>query len=191
MELYEELKTKKEAGMSLNIEELTPEMLRKLFIEEEKSDYLISQLFDVKESKISYRRKKHGITIRNSILDDFLLAKSEEAMKVNEKYRDKLLVDENLTMISKAITHFAFRNGPVEDMHASPNNQLSQEDMKTLNKFMVNKIAYIFKLIIENRWIELDFLIRHTDMMYGHDWDNAEPDDGDNRKIIEMMMKRQ
>ncbi|MBE9916444.1 hypothetical protein G8C92_20715 [Paenibacillus donghaensis] len=191
MELYEELKTKKEAGMSLNIEELTPEMLRKLFIEEEKSDYLISQLFDVKESKISYRRKKHGITIRNSILDDFLLAKTEEAMKVNEKYRDKLLVDENLTMISKAITHFAFRNGPIEDMHASPNNQLSQEDMKTLNKFMVNKIAYIFKLIIENRWIELDFLIRHTDMIYGHDWDNAEPDDGDNRKIIEMMMKKQ
>jgi hypothetical protein len=57
MELYQELKTKKEAGMSLNIEELTPEILRKLFIEEEKSDYLISQLFDVKESKISYRRK--------------------------------------------------------------------------------------------------------------------------------------
>ncbi|MFU1795590.1 hypothetical protein ACM1RC_17140 [Paenibacillus azoreducens] len=191
MELYEELKTKKEAGMSLDIEELTPEMLRKLFIEEEKSDYLISQLFDVKESKVSYRRKKHGITIKNSILDDFLLAKTEEAKKINEKYRDKLLVNENLTIISKAITHFAFRNGPIEDMHASPNNQLSQEDMRTLNKFMVNKIAYIFKLIIENRWIELDFLIRHTDMMYGHDWDNAEPDDGDNRKIIEMMIKRQ
>lgn len=191
MELYEELKTKKKAGMSLNIDELTPEILWKLFIEEKKSDYLISQLFDVKESKISYRRKKHGVTIRNSILDDFLLAKTEETMKINEKYRDKLLVDENLTMISKAITHFAFRNGPIEDMHASPNNQLSQEDMKILNKFMVNKIAYVFKLIIENRWIELDFLIKHTDMMYGHDWDNAEPDDGDNRKIIEMMMKRQ
>ncbi|GIO31788.1 MULTISPECIES: hypothetical protein [Paenibacillus] len=191
MGLYEELKTKKEAGMSLNIEELTPEILRRLFIEEEKSDYLNSQLYDVKESKISYRRKKHGITIRNSILDDFLLAKTEEAMKINERYRDKLLVDENLTMISKAITHFAFRNGPIEDMHASPNNQLSQEDMKTLNKFMVNNIAYVFKLIIENRWIELDFLIKHTDMMYGHDWDNAEPDDGDNRKIIEMMIKMQ
>ncbi|MCG7406523.1 hypothetical protein MH117_03770 [Paenibacillus sp. ACRRX] len=191
MKLYEELKTRKEAGEKLNLEELTPELLKNLFIEEELSDYLISQLFEVKESKITYRRRKFGITIRNSILDELLLAKTDEAKEVNEKYKDTLMVSDNLTVISKAITHFAFRNGPIEEMHAGPKNQLSQEDMKTLNKFMVNKIAYVFELIIENRWIELDFLIRHTDMMYGQDWDNAEPDAGDNRELIQMMIKRQ
>ena len=38
------------------------------------------------------------------------------------------------------MTHYAFRNGPVEDMHA--NGQLSQQDMKTLNKYMVNRICW-------------------------------------------------
>lgn len=147
---------------NLNLEELTPELLKKLFIEEELSDYLISQLYEVKKSKITYRRRKYGITIRNSILGELLLAKTDEAKKINEKYKNNLMINDNLTMISKAITHFSFRNGPIEDMHASPKNQLSQDDMKTLNKFMVNRIAYVFKLIIENRWFELDFLIKHT-----------------------------
>ncbi|WP_025678828.1 hypothetical protein [Paenibacillus massiliensis] len=190
MKLYEELKAQKEAGKTFSLEDLTPEILKALFIDEGKSDYFISLLFDVKESKISYRRKKYGITIRNSILDNFLLAKTEEAIKINEKYKENLMLSDNLTMISKAITHFAFRNGPIEDMHASPNSQLSQEDMKVLNKFMVNKIAYVFMLLIEERWIELDFLIRHTDIIYGHHWDDAEPDDGGNRKMIERMMKK-
>ena len=46
---------------------------------------------------------------------------------------------ETIDMLSKAITQFAFRSGPVEELHA--NNQLSQKDMKALNKFMVNRIA--------------------------------------------------
>jgi len=85
----------------------------------------------------------------------------------------KSLKSDNINVISKAITHFTFRNGPVEDMHAYPNNQLSEEDMKILNKFMVNRLAHVFTLIIEERWIEFDFLIK-TYGMYGHDWDEAE-----------------
>lgn len=61
--------------------------------------------------------------------------------------------------------------------------------MKILNKFMVNRIAYLFQLIIEERWIEFDFLIKNTDRWYGHNWDKAEPDDGGNRKMIEMALK--
>ncbi len=62
--------------------------------------------------------------------------------------------------------------------------------MKILNKFMVNRLAYVFTLIIEERWIEFDFLVGNIDWMYAHDWDEAEPDDGDTRKLIEIMMKR-
>lgn len=108
---------------------------------------------------------------------------------MNLKVKDQIFNIENLNMISKAITHFAFRNGPVEDMHAHPNNKLSDEDMKVLNKFMVNRLAYVFTLIIEERWIEFEFLVRNIDWMYGHDWDEAEPDDGGTRKIIEMEIK--
>jgi hypothetical protein len=189
VKVYEELQAKRVEGKILSLDSLTPELLNKLFIEEKISDYQISQLFNAKESQITYRRRKHGITIKNSVLDDLLMAKTDKSKKINDKYKEQLMNIDNLSMISKAITHFAFRNGPIEDMHAGPNSQLSQEDMKTLNKYMVNRIAFVFKLIIENRWIELDLLIRHTDMIYGQGWDNAEPDDDEHRKIIELMLK--
>ncbi|MCR8845307.1 hypothetical protein NQ117_16605 [Paenibacillus sp. SC116] len=190
MGIFEEFEARKIAGEKLSLDDLVEEDLRTMFIEEHVSDSMLSQLFNVKKSKITYRRRKQGITIRNSILDDYLFVKSEHAKELNKKVKAELLVDENLTMIAKALTHFAFRNGPIEDMHANPNNQLSDSDMKTLNKFMVNRIAYIFKLIIEKRWIELDFLIRQIDRWYGHGWDAAIPDDGDTRKIIELMLKK-
>ena len=44
-----------------------------------------------------------------------------------------------IDMLSKGITQFAFRSGPVEEMHAK--NKLTQKDMKTLNKHMTNRIA--------------------------------------------------
>lgn len=50
--------------------------------------------------------------------------------KLNSDYRKILLDRNNIDVISKAITHFIFRNGPIENMHA--NNQLSQDDMKIL-----------------------------------------------------------
>lgn len=188
MGLYEELSEQKANGEILKFEELSAKNLRQLYIVEEKSDRILAELFDVKQSKITYRRRKLGITIKNSLLDEYLLGKSDKAIEMNLQAKNQILKSENINMISKAITHFAFRNGPVEDMHAHPNNQLSETDMKILNKFMVNRLAYVFTLIIEDRWIEFDFLIRNTDWMYGHEWDEAEPDDGGTRKIIEMML---
>lgn len=187
--LYEELCERKANGAILKYENLSAEDLNQLFIDEEKTDEILAELFDVKQSKITYRRRKLGITIRNSILDEYLQVKSEKAKEMNLQVKNEILNSDNINVISKAITHFAFRNGPVEDMHAHPNNQLSEEDMKILNKFMVNRLAYVFILIIEERWIEFDYLVTKIYGMYGHDWDEAEPDDGDTRKLIEMMMK--
>lgn len=42
-------------------------------------------------------------------------------------------------MLSKGITQFTFRSGPAEEMHSR--GRLTQKDMKTLNKFMTNRIA--------------------------------------------------
>ena len=60
-----------------------------------------------------------------------------------------LRVGEETDKIAKAITIFAFRNGPVENMHTD--GKLSQEDMKTLNKFMVNRLAYVFNIFQNNK----------------------------------------
>ena len=73
--------------------------------------------------------------------------------------------------LSKALVHYCFRNGPIESMHA--NGQLSQEDMKILNKYCYNKIYTFFKLILsgdkENLYPILSF---HSH--FGSNWDSPE-----------------
>lgn len=78
--------------------------------------------------------------------------------------------------IAKSLTHFAFRNGPIQDMHAEPNSQLSDDDMKKLNKFMVNRLAYAFQLILAEKWLEFHHLIV-VNSAFGMEWDDAEVDD--------------
>lgn len=187
MSLYDEFLKRKERGGSISLDELTSDVLKTMFIEEGKSDNLIAELFDVKPSKITYRRRKNGITIRNSIVDDFI---NHIPVEVEEGSKEDLLKDENLTKIAKAITHFAFRNGPIEDMHEDTNKNITDEDMQTLNKYMVNRLAYVFMLIIDDRWFELNFLVVTLDKMFGHNWDDAEPDDGRMRELLIKELER-
>lgn len=79
---------------------------------------------------------------------EFVKQNSELFEKLNLNSKERLLKRENIDPISKAITHFIFRNGPVEDIHA--NNQLSEKDMKMLNKYMVNRIAGLLTAIADN-----------------------------------------
>ena len=52
---------------------------------------------------------------------------------------------ETIDMLSKGITQFAFRSGPIEEMHSK--GKLTQKDMKTLNKYIVNRIAGLLTAI--------------------------------------------
>lgn len=79
----------------------------------------------------------------------------------------------SLEQISHALTHFCFRNGPVEDMHASPKDQLSQEDMKVLNKYCNDKIFTFFTMIKENKVGELTEIIEFG-LQCGCEWDKPE-----------------
>jgi len=90
MGLYEELCERKANGEILKFENLSAEDLNKLFIEEEKTDKILAELFDVKQSKITYRRRKLGITIRKSILDEFLQGKSKKAKEANLQVKNEI-----------------------------------------------------------------------------------------------------
>ena len=57
----------------------------------------------------------------------------------------KKLDFETIDMLSKGITQFAFRSGPIEEMHAK--GKLTQKDMQTINKFMANRIAGLLTTI--------------------------------------------
>lgn len=186
MGLYDELKLKKELGEALDFITITCEQLEKLYYDEERSDAEIADLFDVPESKVRYKRRKCNINFQKRVIKK-LLANTEFTNEMNEKIRKQIMIEPNIDMLARAVTCFAFGNGPVEEMHAK--GQLSQEDIKTLNKFMVNRMAYIFQLIIEERWFEFGELICYN-AKFCSDWDVAEPDDGGMREIILMSINQ-
>jgi len=84
----------------------------------------------------------------------------------------------SLEQISHALTHYCFRNGPVEDMHASPNNQLSDADMKVLNKFCNDKIFTFLTMIKNNKVAELSGIIEFG-LRCGCTWDKPKYRQGD------------
>ncbi len=160
---------------------ITPDELRHLYYDKEMTDSQIAAMFDVSIGKVTYKRKKFNINIKNMVYEQFL--KSDIFIKMNAESKKRLLQRDNIDSISKAVTHFIFRNGPVEDMHA--NNQLSEHDMMTLNKYMVNKIAGLLTAIANDDWLKLEFLFLHY-KIYGSQWDNAEPD----MKEIDLIIKQ-
>lgn len=74
---------------------------------------------------------------------------------------------------AKAVAAYAFRNGPVEDMHSA--GQLSQGDMKTLNKFAVDRLAEVFYLMFMDRLDDLDDMLAFSRRCVSG-WDDASLD---------------
>src|SRR5690625_4191329 len=157
MGLYKKLLSKKKNDELIPFEELNIRDFEKLVIVEGKTEKQIVELFDVTLEEVEEKRKL--MNIRNKSIDLLFKNRGELVKKLNKQAKNDLFKEENLSQIAIVITHFAFRNGPVEDMHASSNNQLSDENMKILNKFMVNRLAYVFELIMNEKWAEFAFLI--------------------------------
>lgn len=78
-----------------------------------------------------------------------------------------------IDMLSKGITQFAFRSGPIEKMHAE--NKLTQRDMETLNKHMTNRIAGLLQTVF-NGDIDKALKVLTFYASLSSDWDKANPD---------------
>lgn len=154
-------------------EEITEETLKQLYYDENMSDSLIAEKYGVTKARVRYKRSKFGISVRNKVYEEFASQNGEAFERLNEDSKERLLKQENIDGISKALTHYAFRGGPVEDMHAD--GKLSQDDMKILNKYMVNRLAGILIAVHEERWLQLELLYTYL-QLYSVDWDKAEPD---------------
>ena len=77
--------------------------------------------------------------------------------------------------LSKAITYFAFRDGPIEDMHADPTKNITDEDMMILNKYMVDHIELILELLSENNFIDI-LIFSAISEFFCSGWDKPDPD---------------
>ncbi|MCD7994784.1 MAG: hypothetical protein LUK37_24595 [Clostridia bacterium] len=167
---------------------VTEEELKHLYYEEGMTDGEIAEWFGVSKGKVAYKRRKYGLSVKNMVYQQLMDENSELFAQLNENSRERLLRRENIDAISKAVTHYAFRNGPVEDMHA--NGQLSQQDMKTLNKYMVNRVAGLLTAAVDGNWLQLEQLFSYY-RLFGGDWDAAEPDMGDLKLLMEQLKEQQ
>jgi hypothetical protein len=99
------------------------------------------------------------------------------------------------------LTEHCFRSGPIEDMHSGINpkfateetdpediSQLSQEDMKKLNKHMVDKLGFILHLMVEGRYFELATLLQFPISLGSH-WDspNIEKEEKEEQKLLTIL----
>ena len=91
-----------------------------------------------------------------------------------------VLTDEMIDSLSKAMTEYVFRGGPIEDMHA--NNQLSQDDMCLLNKEMVNRFAGLFVMLRDGQLNKIDKVLSFYERL-AFGWDDAVPNLEDFKNI--------
>lgn len=165
-------------------EEVDQEQLEKLYYEQELSDNEIAKLYRVTRGQVQYKRKKYGILAANKF--SWYLSREDDRIlgTLNQGSRERLCKKENIDGISKALTHYIFRNGPVEDMHAA--GKLDQEDMKTLNKYMVNRIAGILSAVEAGEWLKLELLYAYY-QYFGGSWDEAEPDKQEMEQVYQKI----
>jgi len=178
---YEQLDEKKSNGEKLNWNKISKEQLKHLSQVEYIPASFIGQLYDITKSKVAYKGKKFGINSMGKITNDFIDNITETT---NEALKTVLLKNLDVDKISKAIAHYVFRNGPVEDMHS--NGNFSDADMMVLNKYMVNRIAGILQLIKDEQWFKLIGLLNIYGI-YGTDWDKAAPDIAELNTVIKLM----
>ncbi|MBE7704094.1 MAG: hypothetical protein E7Z89_08630 [Cyanobacteria bacterium SIG28] len=80
---------------------------------------------------------------------------------------------ETIDMLSKGITQFAFRSGPVEEMHSK--NKLTQKNMETLNKYIANRIAGLLQTVL-NGDISKALKVLTFYASLSTDWNTIKPD---------------
>ncbi|APQ98255.1 hypothetical protein [Clostridium botulinum] len=83
-------------------------------------------------------------------------------INVDDPLKDKDIIHK----ISVITAHYAYRNGPIEYMHGDRNKNIYDDNMKVLNKLIVNRLAAIFNIILDSD------KVNHIKEKY--DWDNIE-----------------
>ena len=146
---------------------------------------LINEKFDEEDTilieDLQWFFEEEGESTRNEAL---LRAIHSEQFEIDFE----LPVEKVIRDLAVWTTQQIFRSGTIEDLHAGKYNfeyyenippntpieeisQLTQENMKTLNKEFVDKIGFILKLFSQADYFKLAKFI-NSYRCYGDDWDN-------------------
>ena len=147
---------------------ITQEELLALYVDNQYIDKDIAEMFNVTMNQVSYKRKKLGITKELILFNRMMKQVPAETLQELNAASKKAVCDMDLSVLSRVIAHYIFRNGPVEDMHCE--GKLTDDDMVVLNKYMNDRIATLIHLLRKNDWIRLHLLFAN-DSHFGIGWD--------------------
>lgn len=150
-------------------ESITREELLKIYVENDVVDAMVAEMFGVTKSQVVSKRRKLGINMYDIMYERNI--KGHEKEFLAEAKKRYVLNDMDINVMSRALTLYLFRFGPVEDMHQ--NKQLSQNDIKTLNKYMNDRIATLIYLLRSEDW-ERPYDLFNAITKYKPQWDKAE-----------------
>lgn len=167
-------------------EQVDRKKIEELFYEKKMSDNEIADLYQVPKSKVQYKRRKYGLTLRRRGIREFEQSNKELYDKLNADSKKALCDKDNIDGIAKFLTHYLFCNGPVEQMHAK--GKLSKHDMKVLNKFMVNRVAGLLCAAHRGEWLKLDLLYAFY-RNDGAEWGPVVPDEDEISYLYNHMMQ--
>lgn len=78
------------------------------------------------------------------------------------------LPKEYIAQIAKASTYFAFKNGPIKEL--IKNNKISEEDLKDIQKYMDDHLAYLYTVLLEENNIKkFDLIVNTMNKFYVND----------------------
>lgn len=78
--------------------------------------------------------------------------------------------------ITKASAYFIFRNGPVKKLYDE--GKLEDKDIKEMQKYMQNHLAYLFNILLEeNDLKKFDLIVSTMDKFYINDNEEINLDD--------------
>lgn len=152
-----------------NWDTITREELMKIYVENVVVDAMVADMFGVTKAQVVSKRRKLGINSYDIAYERNI--KGRETELLQEIKKNHVLHELDIDVMSKALVNYVFRYGPVEEMHK--NKQLSQEDMKTLNQYMNDRIATLIYLFRNEDWERL-YAFFSVITKHNPPWDKAE-----------------
>lgn len=101
---------------------------------------------------------------------------------------DNNIPKEYIEKITKATAYFIFRNGPVKKLQEE--NKITVEEVKEMQKYMQNHLAYLYNVLFEeNDLNKFNLIVSTMDKFYINDEEEIIMEDDEFEKIYMKLFK--
>lgn len=96
---------------------------------------------------------------------------------------------EYIAQIAKASTYFTFKNGPVKEL--VKDKKISEEDLKMIQKYMDDHLAYLYTVLLEENNIKkFDLIVNTMNKFYVNDSEEVTINDDGFDKFYDSLFPK-